>query len=226
LTSLYWFINLSGLSIFKEVFLMSQLALLITSAQKSIHAHEQEVAELDRAIGDGDHVVNLQRGLEALYEIRDDLSLMDWSSAFMKIGMTLMSTMGGASGSLFGTLFITMGKQAKDKEMSLRSFSEIFSAGVDAVKQRGKADLGEKTMLDTLIPVANVLQESVNHQDAIDTTLDKLKRAAVQGMESTKTMLATKGRASFLGERAIGHIDAGARSSQLMICAIADQLLH
>jgi phosphoenolpyruvate---glycerone phosphotransferase subunit DhaL len=202
------------------------LTTFITSIKTTINDHEAEVTELDRAIGDGDHVVNLQRGLDALSAINDDLAAMDWSSAFMKIGMTLMSTMGGASGSLFGTLFINMSKSAKDKEINLAGFSEIFFQGVESVKQRGKAELGEKTMLDTLIPVANSLQDSVSNNDALNTALDKLKLVAIQGMESTKDMIATKGRASFLGERAIGHIDAGARTSQLMICAIADALLE
>jgi len=200
-------------------------SLFITAIQNTINAHADEVAELDRAIGDGDHVVNLQRGLDALNAISDDLATMDWSAAFMKIGMTLMSTMGGASGSLFGTLFINMSKAAKEQDMNLAGFSAIFYQGVESVKQRGKADLGEKTMLDTLIPVANSLQKSVSNNDSLNTALDKLKLVAVQGMESTKDMIATKGRASFLGERAIGHIDAGARTSQLMIGAIADILI-
>jgi len=200
-------------------------SLFITSIQNTINDHADEVAELDRAIGDGDHMVNLQRGLDALRDINEDLSTMNWSPAFMKIGMALMSTMGGASGSLFGTLFITMSKVAKEQDMNLAGFAAIFSEGVESVKQRGKADLGEKTMLDTLIPVANSLQNSVNTNDSLNTALEKAKLVAVQGMQSTKDMIATKGRASFLGERAIGHIDAGARTSQLMICAIADVLL-
>jgi phosphoenolpyruvate---glycerone phosphotransferase subunit DhaL len=202
------------------------LVSFITAIQNTINAHADEVAELDRAIGDGDHVVNLHRGLNALSAINDDLAAMDWSSAFMKIGMTLMSTMGGASGSLFGTLFINMSKAAKEQDMNLAGFTATFAPGVESVKQRGNADLGEKTMLDTLIPVANSLQNSVNTNDTLNTALEKAKLVAVQGMQSTKDMIATKGRASFLGERAIGHIDAGARTSQLMICAIADVLLQ
>jgi phosphoenolpyruvate---glycerone phosphotransferase subunit DhaL len=202
------------------------LVRFITAIQNTINAHADEVAELDRAIGDGDHVVNLQRGLDALTAINDELASMNWSAAFMKIGMTLMSTMGGASGSLFGTLFISMAKATKDKEITLTTFADVFAKGVESVKQRGKADLGEKTMLDTLIPVANSLQESVSNNDSLNITLEKLKLVAIQGMESTKAMIATKGRASFLGERAIGHIDAGARTSQLIICAIADVLLE
>lgn len=198
----------------------------ITAIQQTIHAHETEVAELDKAIGDGDHVVNLQRGLDALTAISDELAEMEFSAALMKIGMTLMSTMGGASGSLFGTLFIKMAKSTKEQEMNFAGFAESFSQGVESVKQRGKADLGEKTMLDTLIPVSNSLQESVQQNDSLAIALEKVKTVAIEGMQSTKDMLATKGRASFLGERAIGHIDAGARTSQLMICTIVDVLLE
>lgn len=205
---------------------MTLLPDLITAIQQTIHAHEIEVAELDKAIGDGDHVINLQRGLDALKAVENELISLDFSSTLMKIGMTLMSTMGGASGSLFGTLFVKMSKAVKDKEVNLSSFADTFSEGVESVKQRGKADLGEKTMLDTLIPVANSLQKSAQQNDSLKTTLEKVKRVSIEGMESTKDMLATKGRASFLGERAIGHIDAGARTSQLMICAIADVLLE
>ncbi len=198
---------------------------LITAVIQIINNNADEVAELDRAIGDGDHVVNLQRGLEALDKISDDLSKLEWSPALMKIGMSLMSTMGGASGSLFGTLFISMAKASKHKSLDFTVFAQVFNQGVEAVKQRGKADLGEKTMLDSLIPVANSLIADANNHIELSQALDNAKAAAIAGMESTKEMIATKGRASFLGERAIGHIDAGARTSQLMICAIADVLL-
>ena len=204
---------------------MSLLPDFIAAIQQTIQTHEIEVAELDKAIGDGDHVVNLQRGLAALIAITDELAAMTFSAALMKIGMTLMSTMGGASGSLFGTLFISMAKAAKEQEINLASFADVFAQGVEAVKQRGKAELGEKTMLDSLIPVANSLQESAKNNESLIASLDKVKLVAITGMQSTKDIIATKGRASFLGERAIGHIDAGARTSQLMICAIADVLL-
>jgi len=131
--------------------------------------------------------------------------------------MTLLSTMGGASGSLFGTLFISMSKaMAGKKEFSQQEFAEVFFAGVEAVKKRGKAEAGEKTMLDTLIPVAEKMLEGVS--------MDNICQVAVEGMESTKEMKATKGRASYLEEKSIGHIDAGARTSQLIICAIVEEL--
>jgi len=201
------------------------LAALINAIQETIISHSDEVTELDRAIGDGDHVVNLQRGLDSLKKLEAEFAEMTWSAAFMKIGMTLMSTMGGASGSLFGTLFVSMAKASKDKNLNLTNFAKIFAQGVESVKQRGKSDIGEKTMLDTLIPVANSLVSDSENGVTLEQALTNAKQHAITGMESTKELIATKGRASFLGERAIGHIDAGARTSQLMICAIADTLL-
>lgn len=200
----------------------SLIPAFLKAIRTDINNNAEEVAALDQAIGDGDHVANLQRGLEALENQADELALLDWPTALMKIGMTLMSTMGGASGSLYGSLFVAMSKKAKDTGMSAPGFAEIFQAGVESVKARGKADLGEKTMLDTLIPAGEALKQHA--QADLKELLHAVKQAAYEGMLSTKDLLATKGRASFLGERARGHIDAGARTSQLMICAIADEL--
>ncbi|HEC75249.1 MAG TPA: dihydroxyacetone kinase subunit L [Methylophaga aminisulfidivorans] len=190
----------------------------------NILSNEAEVAALDRAIGDGDHVSNLLRGITALEALNDELIEMNWSNAFSKIGMTLMSTMGGASGSLFGSMFVSMGKAAKEQEMNIEGAIELFAIGVDSVKQRGKADIGEKTMLDSLIPAVTSLRNDLKNQSDKEVLLENMKQAATTGMLSTEDMLATKGRASFLGERARGHIDAGARTSQLMLCTIADIL--
>lgn len=196
---------------------------MIQAANDVIAEHQEEVAELDRVIGDGDHVINIQRGLKVLTEQKTEISQLDWSAAWNKIGMTCMSKIGGASGSLFGTLFVAMAKNSKDQDFDTLVFAEAFSAGVEAMKLRGKSDAGEKTMLDVLVPVAVILQENAA-QCALPDLLSKVTQTAILGMESTKDMLAIKGRASFLEERSIGHIDAGARSSQLMICAIADVL--
>lgn len=202
----------------------------ITNLLKAIKAtldnHADEVAELDQAIGDGDHLINLQRGLNALIAEADALDGMDLAAAFSQIGMKLMSTMGGASGSLFGSMFVAMGKAAKDKPIAFANIVAVFSAGVESVKARGKADIGEKTMLDTLIPAINSLQKSIEDNQSLEAALSNMKQAAEAGMLSTKEMLATKGRASFLGERARGHIDPGARTSQLMLFAIADVVLE
>lgn len=198
----------------------------LQAIQATLDAHADEVAELDQAIGDGDHLINLQRGLSALMQQADALDTLDLSAVFSKVGMTLMSTMGGASGSLFGSMFVSMGKAAKDKPVDFANVVTMFSAGVASVKARGKADIGEKTMLDTLIPAMNSLNDSVSQGLSVENAVANMKQAAENGMLSTKDMLATKGRASFLGERARGHIDAGARTSQLLLFAIADVLLQ
>jgi dihydroxyacetone kinase-like protein len=197
---------------------------LIQAMDRAIEANAEEVTALDQAIGDGDHVTNLQRGIKALTAQADELARLDWVLAWQKIGMTMMTTVGGASGSLYGTLFIAMSKAARERSLDLQSFADIFNSGVGAVKQRGKADAGEKTMLDVLIPVAASLRQDAAESAPISEVMKNVSRAAVAGMESTRDMLATKGRASFLGERSRGHIDAGAKTSQLMICAMVDVL--
>ncbi len=193
---------------------------LILAVAKTIEINAEELTALDQAIGDGDHVTNLQRGIQALTAQSEALSQLDWQAALQKIGMTVMSSIGGASGSLYGTLFLGMSKNLQNQPLTLTTFADVFLKGVEAVKQRGKADRGEKTMLDVLIPVAEQLQKDANKPDL----LEQIKLIAIAGVESTRDMLATKGRASFLGERSRGHIDAGAKSSQLIICAIVDAL--
>jgi len=197
---------------------------LIEAIQLVIEANAEEVTALDQAIGDGDHVTNLQRGLQALMAEREALSQMDWAAAFQKMGMSLMSSVGGASGSLYGTLFLALSKSAKDQDLNLQSFADIFNRGVEAVKQRGRAVAGEKTMLDVYIPVADYLQKAALKSVPLSDVLATVAQVAIAGMESTRDMLATKGRASFLEERSRGHIDAGAKTGQLMICAIVDVL--
>jgi dihydroxyacetone kinase-like protein len=197
---------------------------LIEAIQLVIEANAEEVTALDQAIGDGDHVTNLQRGLQALMAECVELSEMDWAAAFQKMGMSLMSSVGGASGSLYGTLFLALSKAAKDQDLNLQSFAGIFNRGVEAVKQRGRAVAGEKTMLDVYIPVADYLQTAASKSVPLSDVLATVAQVAIAGMESTRDMLATKGRASFLEERSRGHIDAGAKTGQLMICAIVDVL--
>ncbi len=197
---------------------------LIQAIDHVIEANAEEVTALDQAIGDGDHVTNLQRGIKALTAQSDELAKLDWPTAWQKIGMTMMTAVGGASGSLYGTLFVAMSKAARERPLDLQVFAEIFGSGVDAVKQRGKADAGEKTMLDVLIPVAASLRQAAEDSVALPVALENVARTAIAGMESTRDMLATKGRASFLEERSRGHIDAGAKTSQLMVCALVDVL--
>ena len=202
----------------------TQLTAIIDAVAKTIADNAEQVTALDQAIGDGDHVVNLQRGLDALVAQREELAQLDWSAAWQKIGMTLLTTMGGAAGSLYGTLFIAMAKASAQQEMDQQSFAEVFFQGVEAVKKRGKSDVGEKTMLDVLVPVANELKQMAENNIALDALLSKIASVAIVGMETTEDMVATKGRASFLEARSKGVVDAGARSSQLMICAVVDTL--
>jgi len=205
-------------------FIPELLPNLIDAIARTIESNAEEVTALDQAIGDGDHVINVQRGIQALIAQREELGQLDWAAAWQKIGMILMTAVGGASGSLFGTLFVAMGKAAREQVLNQQSFAAIFVQGVEAVKQRGKANAGEKTMLDVLIPAANYLQIAAHDAVALPDVLENIKRVAVAGMESTRDMLATKGRASFLEERSRGHIDAGAKTSQLIICALVDVL--
>lgn len=194
------------------------LPTLIKAVTAIIEQNKEEVTALDQVLGDGDHVTNLQRGLGALNQNAVEISQLEWAAAIQKIGMTLLSTMGGASGSLFGTLFISMGKAIKDSTpLNRQGFADAFFQAVEAVKKRGKSDIGEKTMLDVLVPVAEIMRQTLE--------FDSICQVAMEGMESTRDMIATKGRASYLQEKSIGHIDAGARTSQLMICAIVEVLV-
>lgn len=202
----------------------TQIPDFIRAIDAVIKENAEEVTALDQAIGDGDHVINVQRGIEVLMAQEEELSQLDWTPAFQKIGMSLMSNVGGASGSLYGTLFISLSKGVRDRGMDLPTLAEAFSQAVDAVKLRGKADLGEKTMLDVLIPVAECLRQGAEQSLPLEQVLDNVRKVAEAGVESTRDMLATKGRASFLGERARGHLDAGAKTSQLMVQTIADVL--
>ncbi|KAF3981657.1 MAG: dihydroxyacetone kinase subunit L [Methylococcales symbiont of Hymedesmia sp. n. MRB-2018] len=198
---------------------------LIEAIDKTIQENAEQVTTLDQILGDGDHVINLQRGLNALKKNHHDYPQQIWSEAWQKTGMTLLSTMGGASGSLFGTFFISMSKSSKnDATLNQKTFSEAYIQAVEAVKKRGKSKAGEKTMLDVLIPVSELLQKNINLPDDLSTLLDEIATTATNGMESTREMLATKGRASYLQEKSIGHIDAGAKTNQLIICAIAKEL--
>jgi dihydroxyacetone kinase-like protein len=200
------------------------LPALIESVRAAIDASADAVTALDQAIGDGDHLFNLQRGLDALQSEAGNLARLAWPAALEKVGMTLLSTMGGASGSLYGTLFIALGKGVRDRAMCLESFTAGFDQAVAAVKARGKADLGDKTMLDVLIPVARALQLAVVERPTLEQALTAVNASADEGVESTRDLIASKGRASFLGEKARGHLDPGAKTSQIMIGAIANVL--
>ena len=190
-----------------------------------IDQHKDEIEKLDQEIGDGDHIFNIQRGIKESLNLKGELSDKIPSDVLKKIGIKIMTTVGGSSGALFSTLLMGMSKKYNSELSDQQNITEMFSEGVEAMKKRGKADIGEKTMLDVLIPVSNELNKLSNQND-VKNIAEKIKDIAEKGMLSTKYLIATKGRASFLGERAKGHIDPGARSSQLAIEAICNTILN
>ncbi len=189
---------------------------LVRAAAEAVIAHADELTDLDRAIGDGDHGINMKRGAEAVLAEIDLIAAKPMPDALKAIGMALVMKIGGASGPLYGSLLLGMGKAWGDGGMDRAALAASFAAGVDAVKARGKSDRGQKTMLDVLIPVLETLRET---GDAA-----RLRETAAVACAATRDMKAERGRASFLGERSIGHVDPGARSSSLMIGAICDAL--
>ena len=191
----------------------------------SIDQHKDEIEKLDQEIGDGDHIFNIQRGIKESLGLKNELGKQAPNEVLKKIGIKIMTTVGGSSGALFATLLIGMSKKYNDKLSNQENIAAMFAEVVEAMKKRGKADLGEKTMLDVLIPVSKELQK-LSDQENVKYIAEKIKEAAEKGMLSTKNLIATKGRASFLGERAKGHIDPGARSSQLAIEAICNTIIN
>ena len=195
--------------------------------QVVIDSNASEIEKLDQEIGDGDHIFNVQRGIKLVIELEPIIKHLSMSKALNQIAMKILSGIGGSSGALFGTLFMTMAKVSNiDDGIDYKKAINMFVDGVEAVKQRGKADVGEKTMMDVLIPVANCLKEGVEKDIDLKDLMKKTIETAEKGMLSTKNLLATKGRASFLGERSKGHIDPGARSSQLMIKTVCMSILN
>jgi dihydroxyacetone kinase-like protein len=189
---------------------------LIAKCEAVIAAHAEELTALDQAIGDGDHGLNMARGLGAVAAVADEIAALDFGEALKKAGTTLVMKVGGASGPLYGSLVMAMGKAAEEMPQDSAAAAAMFAAGIEAVKARGKSDAGAKTMLDVLIPVLAAISAGGGISEA--------RAAADAGLAATRDMRATKGRAAFLGERSIGHLDPGARSSQLLIHAVCDVL--
>jgi len=195
---------------------MVDLGKLLDIVASRIIAHAEELTVLDSAIGDADHGLNMKRGFDAVLADRANILAKPLPEALKAIGMTLVMKVGGASGPLYGTLFMALAKELP-AEPTLADLARALTAAVDAVKARGKADFDNKTMLDVLGPVAKHLGNG-------SASFDSVRELAHSRAEATIPMKAIKGRASFLGERSIGHLDPGARSSELMIAAICDGL--
>ena len=182
------------------------------------------LTELDSAIGDADHGINMDRGFAAVLPKLDALPGDDIGVAFRTVGSTLISTVGGASGPLYGTLFLQFGiATAGQTSIGLTQWLAGLDAAIAAIKRLGKAEPGDKTMLDALIPARDALSQALSDGASPAEALDATVTAAEEGMKATIPLVARKGRASYLGERSAGHQDPGATSTFLLMRAAADQ---
>lgn len=200
-----------------------QMAAIVEGMAKKIEAEKEYLTELDNEIGDGDHGINLARGFEAVEKKLPSLAGGDIGALLKGVGMQLVSTVGGASGPLYGTAFMKAGMACKGlTEIDGPAFVKAMEAAVDGIKMRGKATEGEKTMLDALCPALKVMQDDVAAGKSLKEALQDAAQAAEKGVEYTKTIIATKGRASYLGERSLGHQDPGATSSLYLLQVLAE----
>lgn len=188
-----------------------------------IAANKDYLTQLDSDIGDGDHGANMHRGFQTVLTKLPGVADKDIGTLFKTVGMTLISTVGGASGPLYGTFFIQMGTTAAGKnELTADDWKAALQAAIDGVMMRGKAVLGDKTMVDTLVPALESLKAALAKGDGLPSALQASAEAAEQGMLSTIPIVARKGRASYLGERSANHQDPGATSSRMLLKAAAD----
>jgi dihydroxyacetone kinase-like protein len=188
-----------------------------------LHAQRDYLTQLDSPIGDADHGMNMDRGFKAVVEKLPTAAQMDIGSILKIVGTTLISTVGGASGPLYGTAFLRAGIVSEGKsELYETDVVQLLEAALQGITARGKARPGEKTMVDALTPALEAARVAVAQQQGLSQQLQSISRAAEEGMKATIPLMATKGRASYLGERSIGHQDPGATSTWLMLKALAD----
>lgn len=191
---------------------------------EAIIENKDFLTELDREIGDADHGVNMARGFHAVIE-KVPADLEDIGAVLKKTGMTLLSTVGGASGPLYGTAYMEAGKITAGKTvLTAEDYKAMLEAAIAGIQKRGHAVKGEKTMLDALLPAYDAYCAAVDAGDDAAAAFEKACAAADEGVEFTKTIRATKGRASYLGDRSVGHQDPGAASAALTLKAIRDYL--
>jgi len=190
-----------------------------------IAENKEYLTGLDSAIGDADHGINMNRGFQAVLAKLPAFENQDIGSIAKNIGMVLISTVGGASGPLYGTLFMQIGKETAGKlELTLNDWTSALDSAVNGVMMRGKANLGDKTMLDSLIPALTTLKDCSANGTSLAEALSASEKAAEQGMLSTTPLVAKKGRASYLGERSVGTQDPGATSSYFLLKTAARAL--
>jgi dihydroxyacetone kinase-like protein len=189
----------------------------------TVAENREYLTRLDSAIGDADHGTNMDRGMKAVVPKLDAVEGDDIGALLKTVGMTLVSTVGGAGGPLYGTLFLQMGMATAGKsELEPEDWAAALEAAVNGVQMRGKAEPGDKTMIDALIPARDAFSSALAEGASFEDALTKSAQAAEEGMLATTPLVARKGRASYLGERSAGHQDPGATSSQLLVKTAAE----
>lgn len=202
-----------------------KLIKLLDKMGDRIIKEKEFLTELDAPIGDSDHGINMAKGFTEVKKKLPELAGKDVGTIFKTAGMTLVSTVGGSSGPLYGTAFMKLGMALAGKEtVDFHEFMEGFKLGVEGVKQRGRSTTGEKTMLDAMVPAMDAMNEAFEKNQDARSAFSEGVKAAEAGVEYTKTIIATKGRASYVGERSIGHQDPGATSFTYMLQEAAENL--
>ena len=180
------------------------------------------LTDLDAAIGDADHGINMDRGMTAVVAALDEAPSADMAGLCKQVGMTLVKSVGGASGPLYGTFFLRMaGAMGSGDSVDAADFAKALRAGVEGVVQRGRAEAGDKTMFDALAPALDALDAALAAGSGLAAALADATVAAEKGRDATESMVARKGRASYLGQRSVGHVDPGAASAAMLIAAAA-----
>jgi dihydroxyacetone kinase-like protein len=195
----------------------------VRSFASTVSENKEYLTQLDAAIGDADHGVNMDRGMTAVVAKLDGLPEGDVGNLFKTVGMTLVSTVGGAGGPLYGTLFLQLGTAVAGKgELEASDWAAALEAAVNGVQMRGKAEPGDKTMVDALIPGRNAFAAALDEGASFEDALRRSADAAEEGTRETIPLVARKGRASYLGERSAGHQDPGATSSSMLLRTAAE----
>jgi dihydroxyacetone kinase-like protein len=205
------------------VFTAAQAVSWVRASAAVVEENAPALTRLDAAIGDGDHGTNMNRGFKAALQRLDGLEAADFGSVFKAVGMALISRVGGASGPLYGSFYLAVGKGLGDAEtVEDGALAAALRAGYEGVVARGKAQLEDKTMLDAWHPALETLDAALSGGSDLGAALDQAERAAEAGMKATIPLVARKGRASYLGERSRDHQDPGATSTHLLVKALAD----
>lgn len=195
----------------------------LDALQKIFAENRQHLTDLDAAVGDGDFGISLDRGFTAVQAELTAKPPADIRGVFQNVATVLIKTMGGSSGPLLGTFFLRAAARCADKsELAAADIVALFQAGVEGLQQRGKAELGDKTMMDAWLPAVDAMRKALDEESGLGDILQKGAAAAETGMRATITMQARKGRGSYLGERSIGHQDAGATATYMLLKAAAE----